>query len=266
VPEPGRPGAGGSSASPGFSGAAEPLLRVEQVSKRFGGLLALDGVSLEVVPGEIFSIIGPNGAGKTTLFSCLVGSIRPSAGSIRFRGEELSGLRNDQVVRRGLVRTHQIVRPFREMSVAENVRVGALFGRGRLYGAGATRRVEEILEVTQLAHRAAVHAGVLTIGELKRLEIARALATGPDVLCLDEVMGGLNPAEIQQAMGLVRRLRDGGLTILMIEHHVHAVAGLSDRLVVLNFGKKIAEGRPGEALRDPAVISAYLGDESEARE
>jgi ABC-type branched-subunit amino acid transport system ATPase component len=243
----------------------EPILRVESLTKRFGGLLALDRVSLEVSPGEIFSVIGPNGAGKTTLFSCLVGSIRPSAGSIRFHGKELSGLRNDQVVARGLVRTHQIVRPFREMSVADNVRVGALYGRRRLHGAQARSRVEEVLETTQLTHRAGARAGVLTIGELKRLEIARALATTPEVLCLDEVMGGLNPAEIQQAMGLVRRLRDSGLTILMIEHHVHAVAGLSDRLVVLNFGKKIAEGRPAEALRDPAVVSAYLGDESEAQ-
>jgi branched-chain amino acid transport system ATP-binding protein len=244
---------------------SEPILRVESVSKRFGGLLALDRVSLEVVPGEIFSVIGPNGAGKTTLFSCLVGSIQPSAGSIRFHGQELSGLRNDQVVALGLVRTHQIVRPFREMSVVDNVRVGALYGRRRLRGAPARARVDEVLSITQLTHRAEVRAGALSIGELKRLEIARALATSPEVLCLDEVMGGLNPTEIQQAMELVRRLRDSGLTILMIEHHVHAVAGLSDRLVVLNFGKKIAEGRPAEALRDPAVVSAYLGDDSEAQ-
>jgi len=243
-----------------------PILAVSSVTKQFGGLLALDSVSFEVQCGEIYSVIGPNGAGKTTLFSCLVGSVRPTSGSVRYRGEELSGLRNDEVVARGLVRTHQIVRPFREMSVADNIRVGALYGRSRLRGAKARERVDEVLTRTQLAHRAEVKAGALSIGELKRLEIARALATGPEVLCLDEVMGGLNPAEIQQAMTLVRALRDGGLTILMIEHHVHAVAGLSDRLVVLNFGKKIAEGRPAEALRDPAVVAAYLGDDSaEAR-
>ena len=242
----------------------EPILVVAGVSKRFGGLLALDSVSFEVQRGEIFSVIGPNGAGKTTLFSCLVGSVRPTAGSVRFRGEELSGLRNDQVVARGLVRTHQIVRPFREMTVADNIRVGALYGRSRLRGAKARERVDEVMTRTQLAHRAAVKAGVLSIGELKRLEIARALATGPEVLCLDEVMGGLNPVEIQQAMALVRALRAGGLTILMIEHHVHAVAGLSDRLVVLNFGKRIAEGRPAEVLHDPAVVAAYLGDDTEA--
>jgi branched-chain amino acid transport system ATP-binding protein len=243
-----------------------PILAVSSLSKRFGGLLALDTISFEVQPKEIFSVIGPNGAGKTTLFSCLVGAIHPSSGSVRFRNEELSGLRNDQIVTRGLVRTHQIVKPFREMSVADNVRVGVLYGRRRLRGAKARERVDEVLGRTQLAHRADAKAGVLSIGELKRLEIARALATGPEVLCLDEVMGGLNPAEIQQAMALVRALRDSGLTILMIEHHVHAVAGLSDRLVVLNFGKKIAEGRPSEALRDPAVVAAYLGEEDkEAR-
>ncbi len=243
----------------------EPILSVRSVSKRFGGLLALDSVSFEVQRGEIFSVIGPNGAGKTTLFSCLVGAVTPTAGSVRFRGEELSGLRTDRIVSRGLVRTHQIVKPFRDMTVADNIRVGVLYGRMRLRGPRARERVEEVLTRTELTDRAQAKAGVLSIGELKRLEIARALGTGPEVLCLDEVMGGLNPAEIQQAMALVRALRDSGLTILMIEHHVHAVAGLSDRLVVLNFGKKIAEGRPAEALRDPAVVAAYLGDETEAR-
>jgi branched-chain amino acid transport system ATP-binding protein len=242
-----------------------PILAVSSLTKRFGGLLALDSVSFEVRQGEIFSVIGPNGAGKTTLFSCLVGAVTPTSGSIRFRGEELSGQRTDQIVARGLVRTHQIVKPFRDMTVADNIRVGVLYGRLRLRGEKARERVDEVLSRTQLGARAGVKAGVLSIGELKRLEIARALGTGPDVLCLDEVMGGLNPAEIQQAMVLVRALRDSGLTILMIEHHVHAVAGLSDRLVVLNFGKKIAEGRPGEALHDPAVVAAYLGDETEAR-
>jgi len=242
-----------------------PILAVRSLTKRFGGLLALDSTSFEVRQGEIFSVIGPNGAGKTTLFSCLVGSVTPTTGSVRFKGEELSGLRNDEIVTRGLVRTHQIVRPFRDMTVAENVSVGVLYGRLRLRGAKARERVDEVLSRTQLAARATVKAGALSIGELKRLEIARALGTGPDVLCLDEVMGGLNPAEIQQAMALVRSLRDGGLTILMIEHHVHAVAGLSDRLLVLNFGKMIAEGVPTKVLRDPAVVAAYLGDETEAR-
>jgi branched-chain amino acid transport system ATP-binding protein len=233
---------------------------VSSVSKRFGGLLALDSVSFEVQPREIFSVIGPNGAGRPPSSLAWWGRSTP-ARARPLPSEELSGLRNDQIVTRGLVRRTRS-KPFRDMTVADNVRVGVLYGRLRLRGAKARERVDEVLGRTQLVHRAQARASVLSIGELKRLEIARALATGPEVLCLDEVMGGLNPAEIQQAMALVRALRDSGLTILMIEHHVHAVAGLSDRLVVLNFGKKIAEGRPAEALRDPAVVAAYLGDES----
>jgi len=244
--------------------AAAPLLEVSGVGKRFGGLVAVAEVSFAVQEGEIFSVIGPNGAGKTTLFSLLVGSQRPTTGSIRFRGEEIAGLRNDQVVARGLVRTHQIVRPFRDMTVKQNVSVGALFGSKQLRGEAAPAKVAEVLERTGLAARARVLAGTLTIGELKRLEIARALATEPTVLCLDEVMGGLNPAEIQGAMALIREIRKSGITVLMIEHHVHAVVGVSDRVMVLNFGRKIAEGRPQEVLRDPAVVSAYLGDEEGA--
>ena len=243
--------------------APEPILEVSGVGKRFGGLVALDGVSFAVDPGLIFSVIGPNGAGKTTLFSCLVGSQHPTSGSIRFRGEEITGLRNDQVVGRGLVRTHQIVRPFRDMTVEENVSVGTLFGSKQRRGAEARSRVESVLERTGLTARASVLARTLPIGELKRLEIARALATEPTVLCLDEVMGGLNPAEIEGAMQLIRDVRASGVTVLMIEHHVHAVLGVSDRVMVLNFGRKIAEGKPQEALRDPAVVSAYLGDDAQ---
>jgi branched-chain amino acid transport system ATP-binding protein len=243
--------------------AAEPILEVRDLGKRFGGLVALDGVSFRVAQGSIFSVIGPNGAGKTTLFSCLVGSQRPSSGSICFKGKELSGLRNDQVVARGVVRTHQIVRPFRDMTVSENVSVGALFGSHWRRGADARARVMAVMERAGLAARANALARTLTIGELKRLEIARALATEPEVLCLDEVMGGLNPSEIQEAMQLIREIRSSGITVLMIEHHVHAVLGLSDRVMVLNFGKTIAEGEPQQALRDPAVVAAYLGDEGE---
>jgi branched-chain amino acid transport system ATP-binding protein len=238
----------------------EPLLSVRALTKRFGGLVALKAVSFDVAPGEIFGVIGPNGAGKTTLFSCLTGSQRPTSGSVHLRGERLDGQPVWAAAHRGLVRTHQIVRPFREMSVADNVAVGARFGRGRRRGADERDRIREILARTGLAARATSLAGTLTLGDLKRLEIARALATEPDVLCLDEVMGGLNPAEIKAAMALVRELRESGLTILLIEHHVHAVVGLSDRILVLNFGERIAEGRPEEALRDPAVVAAYLGD------
>jgi branched-chain amino acid transport system ATP-binding protein len=238
----------------------EPLLSVHALTKRFGGLVAVKGVSFDVAQGEIFGVIGPNGAGKTTLFSCLTGSQRPTSGSVHLRGERLDGLPVWAAAHRGLVRTHQVVRPFREMTVADNVAVGARFGRGRRRGADERDRIREILARTGLAARALSLAGALTLGDLKRLEIARALATEPDVLCLDEVMGGLNPAEINAAMALVRELRKSGLTILLIEHHVHAVVGLSDRILVLNFGERIAEGRPEEVLRDPAVVAAYLGD------
>ena len=241
---------------------AEAVLSVRGISKRFGGLLALAPIDFDVMPGDIFGIIGPNGAGKTTLFSCLVGALEPTSGEIRFRGERIEGLPNHAVVKRGIVRTHQIVRPFREMTVTENVAVGAHFGSGRRRGADAARRVRDILERAGLATATSALAGTLSIGQLKRLEIARALATEPQVICLDEVMGGLNPAEIVGSMSLIQSIRDSGVTVLMIEHHVHAVVGLSNRILVLNFGQKIAEGPPQAVLKDPAVITAYLGDAS----
>jgi branched-chain amino acid transport system ATP-binding protein len=242
----------------------EPLLSVRGLTKRFGGLTALYDVSFDVAAGEIFGVIGPNGAGKTTLFSCLVGAHAPTSGEIRFRGGRVNGLPTHAVVRRGLARTHQIVRPFRDMTVEENVSIGAHFGAGRRRGAEARRRVANVLERTGLAARSRALAGTLPIGDLKRLEIARALAAEPACLCLDEVMGGLNPSEIVAAMSLVRKIRDAGVTVLMIEHHVHAVAGVTDRILVLNFGEKIAEGPPREVLSDPTVVSAYVGDEEEA--
>jgi branched-chain amino acid transport system ATP-binding protein len=244
----------------GASSAA--VLEVRRLQKRYEGLLALAGVDFDVARGEIFGVIGPNGAGKTTLFSCLVGAVPPTSGTVRFRGERIDRLPNYAVVARGLVRTHQIVRPFREMTVEENVSIGAHFGAGRRRKADAGARVAEILERTDLTRRARALAGTLTIGELKRLEIARALATEPEVLCLDEVMGGLNPSEIVDAMKLIRSIRDSGVTVLMIEHHVHAVVGVSDRILVLNFGQKIAEGRPSDVIRDQEVISAYLGHDT----
>jgi branched-chain amino acid transport system ATP-binding protein len=242
--------------------AADSILAVHGLSKRYQGLVALSGVDFEVAPGEIFGVIGPNGAGKTTLFSCLVGATAPRSGRIYFQQQRIDGLPNHAIVTRGLVRTHQIVRPFREMTVSENVSIAALFGSGRRRQKDAEERVAEILSKTSLSSRACSLAGTLTIGELKRLEIARALATEPQVLCLDEVMGGLNPSEIVQAMNLIRSIRSSGVTVLMIEHHVHAVVGLSDRILVLNFGHKIAEGKPGEVMRNPEVVKAYLGEEA----
>jgi branched-chain amino acid transport system ATP-binding protein len=241
---------------------AEAVLEVEGLVKRYEGLLALSGVDFSVSEGEIFGVIGPNGAGKTTLFSCLVGSVHANSGEVRFSGERIERLPNYAIVARGLVRTHQIVRPFRDMTVFENVSIGAHFGRGRRRGEDARRRIGEILERTGLSRKADALAGTLTIGELKRLEIARSLATEPRVLCLDEVMGGLNPSEIVEAMKLIRSIRESGVTILMIEHHIHAVVGVSDRILVLNFGQKIAEGKPSDVVRHPEVISAYLGQEA----
>ncbi len=240
---------------------ADAILAVRRLTKRYEGLLALGGVDFDVARGEIFGVIGPNGAGKTTLFSCLVGAVAPTSGTIQFRGDRIEGLPNHRVVSRGLVRTHQIVRPFRDMTVEQNVSIGAHFGCGRRRGDDAGRRVAGILERTGLVRKADALAGTLTIGELKRLEIARALATEPEILCLDEVMGGLNPSEIKEAMRLILSIRDSGVTVLMIEHHVHAVVGVSDRILVLNFGKPIAQGPPSSVMKDPGVLSAYLGED-----
>jgi branched-chain amino acid transport system ATP-binding protein len=243
------------------SNVGSPILSVRGLTKRYEGLVALSAVDFDVARGEIFGVIGPNGAGKTTLFSCLVGAVAPTSGTIRFRGDRIDGRSNHSVVARGLVRTHQIVRPFKEMTVEENVSIGADFGAASRRREARQERVREILEKTALAHRAGAQAGTLTIGELKRLEIARALATEPEVLCLDEVMGGLNPSEIRDAMKLILAIRDSGTTVLMIEHHVHAVVGVSDRILVLNFGRRIAEGSPSEVMRHPEVVKAYLGEE-----
>ena len=241
---------------------AETILSVQGLTKRYEGLLALAGIDFDVARGEIFGVIGPNGAGKTTLFSCLVGAVAPTSGTIRFRGDRIDRLPNHAVVARGLVRTHQIVRPFRDMTVRQNVSIGAHFGSGRRRKEDAGQRVGQILEKTGLIGKAEALAGTLTIGELKRLEIARALATEPEILCLDEVMGGLNPSEIMDAMKLIVSIRDSGVTVLMIEHHVHAVVGVSDRILVLNFGQKISEGIPSAVISHPEVISAYLGEEA----
>ena len=234
------------------------VLEARHLGRRFGGLAAVDDVSFSVEAGEIFGIIGPNGAGKTTLFSLLVGALLPSSGEALLKGRRVTGLTPHAVCRLGMTRTHQIVRPFRKLSVLENVLVGAGFGRARRAGS-AGHRAREALEFCNLAHKSGFPAGSLTIGELKRLEIARALATDPEVICLDEVMGGLNPSEINTAMELVRRIRASGKTVLMIEHHIRAVVGLSDRICVLHYGRKIAEAAPEVVVKDPAVIEAYLG-------
>ena len=237
-----------------------PLLEVRNINKRFGGLLAVSDVSFSLNKGEILGLIGPNGAGKTTLFNVVNGVHRCDAGAISFDGRDITGMSPDKVVRRGLARTHQIVQPLNNMSVLENVTVGACFGRERL-GLKAARAVaQEVLEQVGMGSRANTPARFLTLASKKRLEVARALAAHPTLLLLDEVLAGLNPTEIAQMIELVRNIRDRGIAVFMIEHLMQAVMNLSDRIVVLNFGQKLAEGRPEEVANDPMVIQAYLGD------
>ena len=218
----------------------------------------MSGVSLEVAPGEIVGLIGPNGAGKTTLFHLISGFLSPDQGEVRFDGASTRGLRPHQVCRRGLGRTFQIVKPFQGLTVLENVRVGAL-ARTRTFGA-ATRKAREILALVGLGDRADRPARGLTLADRKRLELARALATEPRLLLLDEVMAGLTPTETEWIIGLCRTINAGGVAILLIEHVMRAVMALSRRIVVLDQGQVIASGPPGAIARDPRVVEAYLGE------
>jgi len=235
------------------------LLTLEHVTKRFGGLTAVRGVSLEVRAGDLVGIIGPNGAGKTTLFNVIAGYYRPDEGRVTFDGREVSVLPAHAISRLGLTRTFQIVKPFGNLSVRDNVMIGALTRRASVREARAD--AERVIEICGLGPHADAHARALPLALRKRLEVARALATRPRLLLLDEVMAGLNPTELGAMIDLVRRLHAEGLTLIVIEHIMAAIMRLSQRIVMLHHGEKIAEGTPREIASDRRVIDAYLGEE-----
>ncbi len=241
------------------------LLNLERVSKAFKGLQAVQDVTLNVNEGEILGLIGPNGAGKTTLFNLITGVYRPETGRVVYEGHDITMTKPHQRCRQGIARTFQIVRPFMQLTVLENVTTGRVYGHETIKD---RRRAEaealEMIELVGLSDRAANQARRLTLVDRKRLELARALATRPKLLLLDELLAGLNPSEVLNALDLIQRIRATGITIVMVEHLVKAVFGLSDRIVVLNAGQKIAEGTPAEVADNARVIDAYLGSEAYA--
>jgi len=241
------------------------ILEVRNVTKRFGGLQALTDVTFELPGGQILGLLGPNGAGKTTLFNVINGVYAPEGGHITFRGKEITGWPPYRVAQSGLARTHQVVRPLNELTVRENVMVGACFGRERHSLASAAHVAEDVLNRVGLSERSRQITGSLNVAQKKRLELARALAARPHLLLLDEVLAGLNPTEIALMVETIRRIRDDGVTILMIEHVMQAVMSVSDRVLVLDYGILIAEGRPQEVANNPKVVEAYLGNPAMAQ-
>jgi len=234
-----------------------PLLEVERLSKRFGGVRAVHDVSFTLGEGELLGIMGPNGSGKTTLFNVIAGALSPDSGHVRLHGRDMAGLSAHRVCRNGVARTFQLVRPFAALSALENVLVGRLYGRA--HGGDAPTEARRLLDLVGLADRAHVPAARLTLIDRKRLELARALATSPRLLLLDEFMAGLNPSETASAMGLIRGLVADGMTVLMVEHIVWALLDLSRRVIVLSAGEKIADGPPAAVASDPGVVDVYLG-------
>jgi len=234
------------------------ILEIKHVSKFFGGLAANSDVSFEMTEGMIMGLIGPNGAGKTTLFNCITGYYPPSRGEVLFKGQLMNGLQPDKVCKLGMARTWQKVRPLAKMSVLDNVMVGALCRTNSLKV--AREMAMEQLKVVRMDKKPAFLAGGLPIGERKKLEVARVLATNPELLLLDEVMGGLNPAESEEIIQLILDIKKRGVTQMVIEHDMKAIMRISDRIVVLNSGEKLAEGSPEEIVNNQAVIVAYLGE------
>ena len=240
-----------------------PLLDVQHVTQRFGGLVANRDISIKIERGELVGLIGPNGAGKSTLFNLIAGVMRPSEGRILFDGEDVTAWPATARCARGLARTFQVVKSFDTMSVIDNVIVGALVRTSSTREARSN--ATEVLEFTGLAHRAEALANELIPAEKRRLEVARALATAPKLLLLDEVMTGLTPSEAKRGVELVRKIRETGVTVLMVEHVMEIVMPLVDRAIVLDLGRVICEGRPADVVRDEAVIGAYLGERHRAR-
>lgn len=240
---------------------AAPLLSVRRLSKDYGKLRVLSSLTFDVREGELLGVIGPNGAGKTTLFALLSGYVPPTEGEVHWLGQPITHLRPERRCHLGIARTFQIVRPFAELTVRENVEAAALFGKpGRRPAAELRRDVEELLDLTGLSSLAHEPALTLSLPQRKRLEVARALATRPRLLLLDEVLAGLNPSAVEEALPLIRTLNvERRITVLIIEHNLRAIMGLSHRVLVLNFGERIFDGLPREAVDDPEVVRAYLG-------
>jgi branched-chain amino acid transport system ATP-binding protein len=236
------------------------LLKVDGMCKSFGGLMAINDLGFEVNEGEIIGLIGPNGSGKTTTLNLITGFLKPDTGQINFRGEEIAGFPRYHVCEKGIARTFQLIKPFLNFTALQNVMVGRIYGHEPVKNLkDATKESKEILERVGLLDKAEVRAKNLRLMERKRMELARALAAKPTLLLLDELMAGLNHAEAEEAMDLIKQIRDSGITIIVVEHIVKAILGLSDRIIVLNMGEKIAEGAPLDVINDSQVIDVYLG-------